>query len=342
MSLHQISSRVFQSARTRLALTYLAIIMCLSIGFSTIFYMQSTNEARANLQRQAVQLQEYLYFTTPQGVQLIQDAQLSAFKRSLIRQLLALNSGMLIIGAVVSYILARRSLRPLEEMLAAQSRFTSDAAHELRTPLTAMKSEIEVTLRDQKLTKDTAIQTLKSNLEEIDKIDTLTGALLRLAQGSDNPDQSYWQDYALADVLSGAQDRVNTVAAVRKIHLKLPKTKAIIYGDPDQLVELFVILFDNAIKYSPDNAIVTTEVKTAGTMVCVRIIDKGVGIADVDLPHIFERFYRADQSRNKSQVPGYGLGLSLAQSIAQAHQGKISVKSTYGKGSTFTVELPKA
>lgn len=339
MSLPRIT---FQPARTRLALTYLAIIMCLSIGFSTVFYIQSTNEARGNLQRQTTQLQEYLYFTTPQGVQTIQDAQLSAFKRNLVRQLFMLNLGMLVFGAMVSYILALRSLRPLEETLAAQSRFTSDAAHELRTPLTVMKTEIEVSLRDRKLTKADAVQTLKSNMEEIDKLDTLTSALLRLARGTVDPNQSYWQDYALLDILSNARSRVSASAAARKISIKLPKTKAVVHGDPDQLVELFVILFDNAIKYSPDKSAVNVEVKSNNQTVRVYVTDKGIGIAEIDLPHIFERFYRVDQSRNKSQASGYGLGLSLAQTIAQAHRGKLSVKSEYGKGSTFLVELRKA
>lgn len=342
MSLSQISSRVFQPARTRLALTYLAIIMILSLGFSSVIYVQSTNEAKANLQRQTSQLQEYLYFTTPQGVQRIQDTQLRAFKRNLIRQLLALNLGMLIIGALVSYILALRSLRPLEETMAAQSRFTSDAAHELRTPLTVMKAEIEVALRDKKLTKADAIETLKSTIEEVDKLDALTSALLRLADSSDKQDRSYWQDYALADILAGAKDRVSSLAGNRSITIKLPKTKAVVHGDPDQLVELFVILLDNAIKYSPDGSTVSVEAKITSSSAYVKVIDKGAGIADVDLPHIFDRFYRAEQSRNKSQKSGYGLGLSLAQSIVHSHQGKIGVKSKLGKGSIFCVELPKA
>jgi len=101
-----------------------------------------------------------------------------------------------------------------------------------------------------------------------------------------------------------------------------------------------VPLLGNAIKYSPDGSDITISSKIKDNKVFTSITDKGIGITVVDLPHIFERFYRADQSRNKSKIDGYGLGLSLAQAIATNHKGKISVKSTYGKGSTFTVELP--
>ena len=128
---------------------------------------------------------------------------------------------------------------------------------------------------------------------------------------------------------------------LKDIGIELPKTKLIIFGDPDQLVELFVTLLGNAIKYSPNKSKIQIKAhKDHNSMVVIKVIDNGIGISQIDLPHIFERFYRADHSRNKSKVDGYGLGLSLAESIVKTHNGKITVKSTVGEGSVFTVLLP--
>lgn len=328
------------SARSRLMLTYLAIIMALSGSFSTVFYYQSVSEAKRNLQNQQIQLRDFLYFTTPEGVQSIQDRQLVLFKRNLLKRLLLLNLGMLALGATVSYFLARQSLRPLEEALQAQSRFTSDAAHELRTPLTAMKTETEVALRARTISTADAKELLKSNLEEIAKLETLTSALLRLAKSSEKIDTSHWRVCKVTDILAAAHQRLADKAKARHITIKLPQKAVNVFGDPDQLTELFVTLLGNAIKYSHENSEVRVRALQDRGMVRIDVIDQGIGIAEVDLPYIFERFYRADQSRNKTRADGYGLGLSLAEAIAKAHGGEIKVASQYGKGSIFTVFLP--
>lgn len=334
-------SRIISSSRVRLSLTYLSIIMILSLGFSSVFYLQSVNEAKGNLNRQAFQLRDYLYFATPEDIQKVQDRQLTLFRKNLLDRLAILNAGMFLLGGSVSLLLARRSLRPLEQALESQSRFTSDAAHELRTPLTAMKTEIEVALRSKVLKTSDAKEVLNSSLEEISKLETLTAALLRLARDTEKTDKTHWLDYKLSEILDSSYDRLADKAKSNNVNIVIPKTKATVFGDPDQLVELFVTLLGNAIKYSPSGSEVRLKVSRLGdSRLAIDIIDEGIGITEVDLPHIFERFYRADQSRNKSKVDGYGLGLSLAKSIAELHGGKITVKSKFQEGSTFTVCLP--
>ncbi len=330
-----------KSARTRLALTYLSIIFVLAAGFSTIFYYQLVGEARRNLQGQRTLYQDFIFFATPERERTIQEAQLRLFKSELKKRLVLTNLVLLGTGALFSYYMAGRSLRPLKEALTAQSRFTSDAAHELRTPLTAMKAETEVALRGKNLTSKEARQVLSSNLEEINKLDTLTTALLRLARSAEQVDKSNWQDYKLADILYAARDRVSEKAKSRGISIRLPKNaRAIVHGDPDQLTELFVTLFGNAVKYSHDKGSIVVKI-ASGEKIRVDVIDHGVGIADIDRPHIFERFYRADTARSREGAEGYGLGLSLAEAITTTHGGEIKVKSVYGKGSTFSVFLPK-
>ena len=337
-----IPSLTVSSARTRLALTYLGIIMALTLGFSTIFYYQTMSAARNGFRTQENQLRGNLYFLPPQGLDRIREEGLRRFRNNLLAKLVLVNASMLAAGSAASYFLARRSLRPLEQALVTQGRFTSDAAHELRTPLAAMKLENELGLRDKKLQVSGARDIMTSNLEEIAKLEALTNGLLRLARSGDKIDTSQWQDYKLQDILDAAAGRLADKAAANKMTLNLPKTKAVVHGDPDQLIELFVPIIGNAIKYSSGKSSVDVTVTQPDKKVRVDIADKGIGITEVDLPHIFDRFYRADQSRNKTKADGYGLGLSLAQAIAQAHRGKITVKSEYGRGSVFSVELPLA
>lgn len=329
-----------RSAKVRLTLTYLSIIMALTIGFSAVFYYQSIRAADSGLTKQLQELRQNLYFTTDAGLKSIHEAELKRFRENLLAKLILFNLGMLAVGSATSYLLARRSLRPLEDALRSQSRFTSDAAHELRTPLTAIKTEVEVALRDKGLTLSEAKEVLNSNLEEVAKLELLTAALLRLAQSSEKIDKSNWQEYSLNDILQASHDRLADKAAERGVQIALPKNNLTVCGDPDQLVELFVTLFGNAIKYSHKGGKVKVSAKKRDRKILVSVADKGVGITEVDLPHIFDRFYRADASRTKSDAEGYGLGLSLAEAIVEVHSGKIKVKSTYGKGSVFTVELP--
>jgi len=330
------------SHRTRLALTYLGIIMVLSLGFSTIFYNQSTREVGAGYKFQTNELHDNLYFTPPSTIERIRDNGLDRFRVNLLWRLFILNLTMLVAGAIVSFYLAERSLEPLEEAMAAQGRFTSDAAHELRTPLTAMKAEIEVALRSKKLTDKDAREILESNLEEIVKLENLTAALLRLAKNSHSADTSTWKSVKITEVLKDAAARVDTQLKASHMKMDLPEpATTTVRGDRDQLVELFVILMDNAIKYGTEKTTVTVTANKDDGNVVVTVADKGIGIKESELPHIFERFYRADQSRTKSRITGYGLGLSVARAITDAHDGTIAANSKAGEGTTFTVTLPR-
>jgi signal transduction histidine kinase len=235
--------------------------------------------------------------------------------------------------------LARRTLRPIESALAAQTRFAGDASHELRTPLTAMKSELEVALRDPKLSAEEARGLLGSNLEEVGKLETLAAGLLRLARHEQTPLELVPVD--LSVVSERALSRVATAAARRQVKLT-SHVLGVVAGDAESLVELTVVLLDNAIKYSHIGDEVELRSADQGHTVDLIVRDHGAGIPAANLPHIFERFYRADSSRSKDTTPGYGLGLSIAAQIAQFHHATIDATSRFGAGSTFTVHLPSA
>lgn len=332
----------YDTPRNRLALTYLGIIMVLSIGFSVIFYRESSRAVGSGFALQTTQIRNNVYFTAPGALERIRDNGINDFNNDLLMRIIILNVIMFAAGGFLSLYLAERSLKPMEDAIETQSRFTSDAAHELRTPLTAMKTEIEVALRSKKLDSKDAKEILSSNLEEIGKLETLTEALLRLAKSGHRPDASAWAPVKITDVLEAAHDRVLPQAKEHRIDFELPLPSSVkLSGDYGQLVELFVVLFDNAVKYGTDKTNVTVAAMQNDHNIVVSVTDKGIGITPEDLPHVFERFYRADQSRTKTKTTGYGLGLSVAEAITKSHSGTITVTSEPKTGTTFTVMLPR-
>ena len=327
------------SPTLRLTLSYLAILMVVSLILTIPLYRVSASEADRGLRR------ERLYFegVTPDAIdpsyQQIEKGQASGLHTRLQTQLLGLNIIILALGGGLSYYLARRTLSPIERALASQARFAADASHELRTPLTAMKSEIEVALRDRQLPLDDARELLSSNLEEVAKLEALAAGLLRLARHDNEPLPR--AKVSLREVVRRSVDRVQAAATKRSITLTVGDIDTAVMGDFDSLVELTVTLLDNAIKYSHADGEVEIGVRRHGTIADLSIRDSGIGIAPADLPHIFERFYRADTSRSKT-TPGYGLGLSIAARIAELHHGSIDATSRLGHGTTFIVHLPTA
>lgn len=331
---------MFRSAAGKLTAGYLSIIMVLSIGCSVALYHVSSNELARSAQR-PVDL--YTAFFGPNNTDEINSfrfQQLENDRNRLKLNLLLFNVAVLAVGGGVSYFLARRTLRPIEETLEMQKRFTGDASHELRTPLTAMQTEIEVALRSPELSINDAVGLLKSNLEEVGKLKSLSEGLLTLATAGGN--EATKEEVSVRQLIDGAIHQISKPAASRKIKFDTKVKDSVVAGNPQQLVNLLAILLDNAVKYSPSGSLVNVTAKTRDKQAVISISDQGQGIASADLPHIFERFYRSDASRTKNHTHGYGLGLAIAKKITDLHSGSIEVKSSFGKGSIFSVRLPLA
>jgi signal transduction histidine kinase len=331
---------MFTSATFRLTASYLGILMAISIIFSIVLYNVSAHELHNDLRRQLPYFQQF----QPddgfgQGFQGFENQQETDALHRLQIQLILVNLIILVAAGGASYWLARRSLKPIEEALDAQSRFTADASHELRTPLTAMKSEIEVALRDPKLTPKDTKELLASNLEEIGKLEALSNGLLRLAQ-HDNHDSETFVAVSLAKVSTDAIERVKGALKRNTVKIFNEVEPTMVWGDRQHLTEVVAILLDNAIKYSPAKSSVRLTSRFDGNFAYLEVHDKGQGISAEDLPHIFDRFYRADTSRSKDKTSGYGLGLSIAKKIVELHGGAIEATSELGKGSVFTLKLP--
>jgi two-component system sensor histidine kinase CiaH len=331
---------MFHSAALRLTTWYLFIIMLISISFSTAIYHLSYGEVTSEAQRQSSFLRSQLTPYDFRDFNSSRQTQLDTEKSRLINRLAFFNLLVLLLGGLASYQLARRTLRPIEDSLEAQKRFTADASHELRTPLAAMQSEIEVALRDSGLTKKEATEILQSNLEEVGKLKDLSEGLLRLASTGNKLSLEKVVD--LKNIVEQAIDRWQKIADNKKIQLNSTLASISVHGDHQSLVDLVSILIDNAVKYSPDGSVVNIKIHRQEKSAVVEIEDNGQGIKASDLPHVFDRFYRADNSRTKEIKGGYGLGLAIAKKIADLHHGVIEVKSAPGKGSIFTILLPLA
>jgi two-component system, OmpR family, sensor histidine kinase CiaH len=329
---------MFQSARLKLTAWYLLIIMLVTVTFSVAFYQESTVEIQRIITRiHFIQAQstELSIPTPPEAIFTLD--QMQAIKTRLKIALIIINGVILVIAGGAGYFLAGRTLKPIQHMVDEQNQFISDASHELRTPIATLRAEMEATLLEEHLGDKEARNLIDSNLEELSKLQELANSLLQLAPVP-KKDSIYNDTVSLNDVMQTAHKKVISLAKKKHITFTIAKLNGKVKGDKNSLVEVFVNLFDNAIKYSNEKTTVTVACITKKSSATILVTDEGMGIAPTDLRHIFDRFYRADKSR--SQADGHGLGLSIVKKIVLAHNGSIDVDSVYHKGTTFTLTFP--
>lgn len=329
---------LIRSAVMRMTLFYLAILTLISVSFSMVVYDLSSRELDRSMPGKVLRELGGRFFVgeyEQRWLDLMDESQARLKQR-----LVILNIVIIGLGAVGSYWFARRTLEPIDGAMERQGQFISDASHELRTPLTAMMTETEVGLRDPNLTIEDAKQLLASNLEEAKRLSELTTNLLELSSGRQH--ELALEPVGLAEVIARATQQVEPARSKMGTVITSTVTKQHVLGDPQRLEELLVILLDNAIKYSNKKAQVTLAAKKHGRTISLTVRDNGNGITPTDLPHIFDRFYRADASRSTQNIDGHGLGLSIARQIVEAHGGQITATSKVGQGTTFTVKLQAA
>jgi PAS domain S-box-containing protein len=234
----------------------------------------------------------------------------------------------------------KRTEARLLEVNEAQKRFVSDAAHELRAPLTAIRGNLELLRRYPNVSMEEQRQMIGDAELESERLSRLIGHLLSLARG--DAGMPIRRDFVQLDVvLAEAWRSVYTLTNRHRLQLGSLAPCSVV-GDRDRLKQLVVTLLENAVKYTPDGGEVRLEQRCEPDWVEVRVADTGQGIAPEDLPHVFERFYRADKSRTRGMdSDGAGLGLPIAQWIARAHAGDIRLESEFGRGTTAIVRLPR-
>lgn len=321
--------KVVDRATLKLTAIYTTIIMVMSIGFSVVLGYVVINAARQNGPKMP-EIFHRMQFDDEFNA--AYDEYMDSVESKVTSSLLLFNIGILLVGAGVSYMLARQTLKPIERAMDDETRFVSDASHELRTPLATMRMENEVLLRDKEATKADYKAEIKSNLEEIDKLRKLTDSLLKLSSNK----QLEMADFQVGDAVFAAVDRISRSAEAKDIELVNNLKDFTVNSNIDALSEVIYIYLDNAVKYSPKGGKI--EIFNSDKH-SISVRDHGSGIDPKDLPNIFNRFYRADKSRNSE---GFGLGLSLASRIAEQLGGKATAANNAGdnaSGATFTIKL---
>ncbi|MDT3699572.1 MAG: ATP-binding protein [Thermincola sp.] len=235
-------------------------------------------------------------------------------------------------------------LKRLESAFAAQARFVNDAAHDLRTPLSALRSELEVTLR-QTRSEVAYVETLKSCLGEVEHLGSLTNNLLTMAKFDSGLRLEMEPALPLAVLLQRVNRELGSLAVQNEVAVTLEVEKDLSLDcNPLALERLFGNLIHNSLRYTPAGGTVELCARAklnpgGGAGVEITVTDTGIGISSKDLPYIFDRFYRADSARSRDQG-GSGLGLSICRSIVESHAGTIAIISEQHKGTCVRVWLP--
>src|SRR5918993_858873 len=260
--------------------------------------------------------------------------------RSLHRRLAVPLSGdeMARLALTVNGMLAR-----LEQSFGSLHRFTADASHELKTPLMVLRAGVERALVHPGVPPE-ILQSLDDTLAQINQMSEMVENLLTLARADEGRAPLAIEESDLREVVADVAETAGMLgenAGVSASHT-MPDTPVLLAVDRHRIREMLLNIVTNAIKYTPREGSVSLALEENEEFVIFTVRDTGIGIAAGDLPHIFERFWRADQARSRTgDRPGTGLGLAITKWIAEAHGGTISVQSRPGRGSTFTVKLPK-
>jgi signal transduction histidine kinase len=253
----------------------------------------------------------------------------------LLAGLLIGGAGGLALAGVGGWWLAGKSLQPVQTAFNRQHAFVSDASHELRTPLAVIRANAEFLHAEQPDNPE-----VREIIGETDRLSSLVDALLSVARDDDSARADHVA-VDLSEVVSGTVAAMTPLAEEHGLALTHAEPSTLtVLGDRNQLRQVLVILLDNAVRYTPEGGRIHVQARPDGRDALLTVHDTGVGIPAEALERVFERFYRGDEARNR-QSGGVGLGLAIARELVTRHEGRISVTSTEGAGSTFEIRLPR-
>jgi len=240
----------------------------------------------------------------------------------------------------ISLFLTNKSILPIREAFERQKQFISDASHELKTPLAVIQTNVDVLLQNEDKDFKENKKWLTYIKNEVIRMGNLTKDLLYLTQMTDDESQTMISaPFNLSDHLENQLLGLEVVAFEKQVALNydlLPDVS--LMGNAEQIMQVVMILMDNAIKYTPEHGQIDLKLSTSSHHVQLDIINTGDGISEDDLPHIFDRFYRVDKVRSRNSA-SYGLGLSIAKAIVERHHGKITCHSIAGEKTQFTLRF---
>jgi two-component system sensor histidine kinase CiaH len=314
---------LFLQARLKLTAVYVVIVAIIVCGFSLFLYTSVTTNLYDTSDDDFANATARTHFlehaVTP------------------IRTTLLFTDIFIIIGAAgLSYLLAGNTLRPVQKSLEAQRLFAAQASHELRTPLTVMRNDAEVILRDAHSSPADLRTTLKSNVEEIEKMTQLVKNLLILARSEHTLPPS--ERVVLTDLIPNTIAKLEPLAIQKGVSLICSLREApVIIGSVQGIERVLINLIRNAIEHTPRTGRVEVSSSAAGHRVMIQVRDSGSGVSVEDQPHIFKRFYKGQLGREKN---GSGLGLAIVKEIVDQHRGSIDITSSQGNGTLVTLTFP--
>ena len=267
--------------------------------------------------------------------------------RSLAATLAVVEVAALAVFFVISLFFSRWALRPVARAWTQQRRFVADASHDLKTPLTVILANTSIALEHPERSVASQSQWLESTQHEAEAMQSLVGDLLALAKMDEEEAAAQsgaarpaFEEVDLSDVLEGEVLQFESVAFERGVKLESQVEPGIeLRGNEQRLRRLAGTLIDNACKYVDDGGAVNVSLSRAGKQAKLEVRNTGAPISPEDLPHVFDRFYRADKARTGG-AGGHGLGLAIARAIAEEHGGTLTASSTQAEGTAFTATLP--
>lgn len=257
------------------------------------------------------------------------------------------NVSLIVLSIIVatvcfSYIIARLTLSPVRNALQSQKQFIGNVAHELRTPLSTVKTNTEVALFDDTM-KDELRDTLMSNIEELDRISNIINNLLSLS-ASVRPERIEFKSVDLGTIVESVVEKLRSLASRKQLEVTVRMSeRRAVWGNGSALEQIVSNILKNAIRFTPHRGRIAITIQSLGSSeIELSIQDSGSGIPRKDLFHVFEPFYRADSSRTRARGEGSGLGLTIVSELVKLHNGKITVRSAEGRGTSVLVLLPAA
>lgn len=319
----------FQLARFKLTGWYLLMFTIL-IGTFTYLTIQAKQSAY-------VRVYQVVNSASPGSPQVVEFAdKFEEFNRRFRERLIFFDVVLFGISGWLAYFLSGKTLKPIQNMVEEQTAFAADVSHSLRTPLTTISLEVETYTRlRQRIPKDLKLL-FTSIQEEVFSMTQLVSGMLTLVRSETDTFRSRFSLFDLKDIVQGVVTKMQPLAGAKNQQLKMERVdKVKLQGNADSLKQVLYILLDNAIKYSGSGSITTVSLMKQASVVKLIVRDTGKGIPKRDLPHIFNRYYRADK-----KTKGTGLGLAIAAKLVAQHEGTIKVTSEVHKGTNFTVTLP--
>ena len=299
---------MLKQTQLRLTAWYVVVIMSVSISFSFFIYLnvQHNTEKALNFQKNRMEnrireLEKIRGIGRMRNIPNFNEETLIEIREKLLLTLIYINIFILVMSSLLGYFLAKKTLNPIEQMLLKQKLFISNAAHELKTPLTAIKTNLQVTLRDKRLTLNESKNFIKQTIEQIDNLNNFTNNLIKQSKYQNTPNLLF-KKQTIANILNDAIKNLEPIYKNKNITINYLPKNFYIYADGESIKEAFINIIENAIKYSSPNQEISILSTKINKFVVIKVIDRGVGIKKKICQMYLTRFLERKNHARKAQL----------------------------------------